>query len=311
MDCSDDNDDDTDELLITPHAPSADANSAAATATRPQNDQQQQQGLQYEQPAQAEPERQMSTPPQQRRRARNTSARSPTMPNTSSPLAASASFSGQVPPPSDIVARRPLTPHIASAVFVTDPEVHPTSPTVRRHRHNRSYQNHDCAQPLTPTHSSTSLVTFAAANAEADDQHSASSPVQLASSSMLLPRPAMRLHAASISSAGGSQLRRGSSSDSSGSGPSTTGTGAAEQPPQQTHEQQEPPPQQLEYRARTPSESELGQFDGPPSTHLALPLPSESPSNASTLCSRTSAAPYDVLGIVMADSEHHVAEPSA
>ncbi|KAJ2630365.1 hypothetical protein H4R22_002726, partial [Coemansia sp. RSA 1290] len=80
--------------------------------------------------------------------------------------------------------------------------------------------------------------------------------------------------------------------------------------PQTTHAEE----QTQEYRARTSSESEMGQFDGPPSTHLALPLPSETAGNTPSLCGRASAtatAPYDVLGIVMADSEHHIAGSSA
>ncbi|KAJ2693546.1 hypothetical protein H4R19_006001, partial [Coemansia spiralis] len=300
MDCNDDAD-----SQFAPRAPSADA-------LYRQSDPPHGPSL-----APAEAEYQLSSPPQPRRRPRNPTTRSPTMPSTSSllgpaPAAPAASFGSQAPSPSDPVPRRPLTPHLASTVFDVTPETHPSSLTARRHRHNRSYQNRDCAQPLTPTHSSTSLATFTASGVEVTDPHGSPTPGQLAPSSTLLPRPALRLHAASISSAGGGlQPRHGGGSDSSAPGPSAI---AAEPPQAQAHEQKEQPAQPQppqEYRARTASEGELGQFDGPPSTHLALPLPSESPANAPSLCSRTTAAPYDVLGIVMADSEHHIAEPSA
>ncbi|KAJ1884478.1 hypothetical protein LPJ66_010593 [Kickxella alabastrina] len=109
----------------------------------------------------------------------------------------------------------------------------------------------------------------------------------------------MRIHAASLSSANESP------SLLSGSG-GTDSTGQASQ------QQQAQQSQQQEFRARTASESELGQFDGPASTHLALPLPSDSPANASSLCGRTTSTHYDVLGIVMAaEPEHQLANSSA
>ncbi|KAJ2483672.1 hypothetical protein IWW56_000236 [Coemansia sp. RSA 2131] len=236
---------------------------------------------------------------QQRRRPRNGTGRSPTMPtSTSSPLV-STTFNEQ-PPSSDIVARRPLTPQISSSAYVAHSEVRPQSPTLRRHhRHNRSYQHRDCAQPLTPTHSSASLATLSAANDEAGDHM----PSQSSASTSLPSRPTMRLHAASISAGGESQSRLGSNSNPA----SESGTAEMSQLPSAQADEQ---PSQ-DFRARTSSESELGQFDGPPS-HLALPLPSESPANAPSLCGRASAtAPYDVLGIVMTDSEHHIAGSSA
>ncbi|KAJ2759861.1 hypothetical protein IWQ57_006446, partial [Coemansia nantahalensis] len=156
------------------------------------------------------------------------------MPPTSLPLAAApaVSFASQAASPSDAVTRRPLTPHIASAVFDVAPEPHPASLTSRRYRHNRGCQNRDCAQPLTPTHSSTSLVTFAVVGVESDGPLASPSPGQLAPSSTLPPRAALRLHAASISSAGGAQPRRAGSSDATTPGPSAS---TVEQPQPQTH----------------------------------------------------------------------------
>ncbi|KAJ2728834.1 hypothetical protein H4R23_003578, partial [Coemansia sp. Cherry 401B] len=229
--------------------------------------------------AQSEPEHTSSPSSlQPRRRPRTGTGRSPTMPSTSSPLGSGAF--GEQAPAADIAARRPLTPQIASGAYA---EARPQSPTLRRHRHNRSYQRRDCPQPLTPTHSSASLATLSTSDEPGD--HVAVS----ASSSGLPSRPAMRLHAASISAGGDSAAE------------------PSQPQPLQTDDQ---PPQ--DFRTRTSSESELGQFDGPPSTHLALPLPSEPAASAPSLCGRApAAAPYDVLGIVMAESEHHIAGSSA
>ncbi|KAJ2830238.1 hypothetical protein IWW50_000400 [Coemansia erecta] len=245
---------------------------------------------------------QVSSPAQLslRRRPRNGTGRSPTMPtSTSSPLV-SAAF-GEQAPASDIVARRPLTPQISSGTYVARSEAHPQSPSIRRHhRHNRSYQHRDCAQPLTPTHSSASLAALAASSNEAGDHV----PSPSSASTSLPSRPTMRLHAASISAGGDSSQPRLSSSNPA------SDSGAAEMSQQPSAQADEQPSQ--DYRARTSSEGELGQFDGPPSTHLALPLPSESSASASSLCGRASAAaPYDVLGIVMTESEHHIAGSSA
>ncbi|KAJ2748609.1 hypothetical protein IWQ56_007416, partial [Coemansia nantahalensis] len=155
-DCSDGSDS---ELMFAPRAPSADA-SCRQSEQQPHGPSQ----------APTEAEYQLSSPPQPHRRPQGTATRSPTMPPTSLPLAAApaVSFASQAASPSDAVTRRPLTPHIASAVFDVAPEPHPASLTSRRYRHNRGYQNRDCAQPLTPTHSSTSLVTFAVVGVESD-----------------------------------------------------------------------------------------------------------------------------------------------
>ncbi|KAJ2617137.1 hypothetical protein H4S08_000461 [Coemansia sp. RSA 1365] len=256
---------------------------------------------------------------QQRRRPRNNTTRSPTMLSTSSPLV-SGTFSEQEAS-SDFAARRPLTPQIASTAYVANPSTHPSSPTLcRRHRHNRSYQNHDCVQPLTPAHSSSSLVTMATAAADSATlpAGSSSSRVTVAPSSS---RPPMRLHAASISSAGEPQPRLGGGTTSRSSSESFRQLAAenvlaldgmpgdqSAQPSAQQHAEQQ---QHLDFRTRTSSEGELGQFEGAASTHLALPLPSESVANAPSLCGRTSASAYDVLGIVMADSDHQIAGSSA
>ncbi|KAJ2807530.1 hypothetical protein H4R20_001250 [Coemansia guatemalensis] len=138
-------------------------------------------------------------------------------------------------------------------------------------------------------------------------------------------RPPMRLHAASISSTGEPQPRLGGGTTSRSSSESfrqlaaenmlaldrVSGDQSAQPPAQQHAEQQQQQQQQLDFRTRTSSEGELGQFDGASSTHLALPLPSESAANAPSLCGRTSASAYDVLGIVMADSDHQIAGSSA
>ncbi|KAJ2451712.1 hypothetical protein EV183_003428 [Coemansia sp. RSA 2336] len=235
---------------------------------------------------------------EQRRRPRSGTGRSPTMPSTSSPLV-SGSYSEQAPT-ADIVTRRPLTPQISSGTYAARSDAQ--SPTRRR-------QHRDCTQALTPTHSSASLAALAAPS----DQE--------ASTSGLPSRPAMRLHAASVSAGGEPQSRNGN--DAVVETTQSSQQQQQQQQQQQSHLQQ--PREQLqaahaeeqaqEYRARTSSESEMGQFDGPPSTHLALPLPSsETAGNAPSLCGRasaTAAAPYDVLGIVMADSEHHISGSSA
>ncbi|KAJ2162967.1 hypothetical protein GGF46_000153 [Coemansia sp. RSA 552] len=209
-------------------------------------------------------------PPARRpRRMRTSTSRSPTMPSTSSPLVA-ASFAAPADPQpsSELVARRPLTPQASPSTYTAD--AHPSSPTLRRHRrHNHSYQTHDCAQTATESVAQPS-------------------------------RPAMRLHAASISSGANSSNMAVDNADDA----------ASQVCADQDAEQQQP----QDFCARTSSESELGQFDGPPSSHLALPLPSADASpNAPSLCGRASAAPYDVLGIaIAADSgDHHVAGSSA
>ncbi|KAJ1643958.1 hypothetical protein LPJ64_004317 [Coemansia asiatica] len=281
---------------------------------------------------------QSSQQQQQRRRSRNntsgasiaaTSASSPLVAGASSCISSSSSSSsGGVEPAQQasspeastsasapesataaspsMSARRPLTPQITSGVFIVGSEGHQqsSSPSLRRqHRHNRSYQRHDCQQPLTPTHSASSLSLMSGVSAQ-----DVSAQPGASSASSLPTRPTMRIHAASISttSADSSSLLAAAASttnsNSSLSGMGSSGSSSSHRQNQQDLQQG----QAQEFRARTASESELGQFDGPASTHLALPLPSESTANASSLCGRTSAAPYDVLGIVMSsETEHH------
>ncbi|KAJ2081457.1 hypothetical protein H4R24_002338 [Coemansia sp. RSA 988] len=260
---------------------------------------------------------------QQRRRPRNNTTRSPTMLSTSSPLG-SGTF-GEQTPSSEFAARRPLTPQIASTVYTANPATHPSSPTLcRRHRHNRSYQNHDCVQPLTPAHSSSSLSTMVVAVADSAVSPATASSSSRATVAQSSGRPPMRLHAASISSSGEPQPRLGGGTTSRSSSESFRQLAAenmlaldsvpsdqSAQVPVQQHAEQQQQQQQLEFRTRTSSEGELGQFDGASSTHLALPLPSESTANAPSLCGRTSASAYDVLGIVMTDSDHQIAGSSA
>ncbi|KAJ2632965.1 hypothetical protein GGF44_003748 [Coemansia sp. RSA 1694] len=216
----------------------------------------------------------------QRRRSRNNTSGSTGVSSTaasSSPPMGGEPCSEQAPS-SAIIARRPLTPQMSSSVFVVHAAARPSSPTLRRHhRHNLSCQHRDCPpQPLTPSHSSSSLSIMATAAGGATEASSASSSGSLTMSSAQ---------------------------------PSTDATSMIQQ--QASSAQQQQQQQQQDFRSRTGSEGDLGQFDGPASTRLALPLPSESPANAPGMCGRTSAAPYDVLGIVMAEPEHHLAGSSA
>ncbi|KAJ2061536.1 hypothetical protein GGI17_003014 [Coemansia sp. S146] len=220
----------------------------------------------------------------QRRRSRNnTSGSAMGAPPSSTVSAMGGETRGEQVPSSTIIARRPLTPQMSSSVFTVHAAARPSSPTLRRHhRHNLSCQHRDCPpQPLTPSHSSSSLSIMATAS-NADSASSASA------SGSLAMRPSICLAPASESS--------------------TQSPGDASLNHQQQQAVQQ---QQQDFRSRTGSEGDLGQFDGPASTRLALPLPSESSANAANMCGRTSAAPYDVLGIVMAEPEHHLAGSSA
>ncbi|KAJ2904365.1 hypothetical protein GGI21_004301, partial [Coemansia aciculifera] len=207
----------------------------------------------------------------QRRRSRNNtsgSAGASSSASSSSPPMSGGESCSEQAPSSAIIARRPLTPQMASSVFAVHAVARPSSPTLRRHhRHNLSCQHRDCPpQPLTPSHSSSSLsiVTTSASGAEASSVSSSSDSLTMC--------PSICLASAAESSA------------------QTSNDSSAQQQP--------------DFCSRTGSEGDLGQFDGPASTRLALPLPSESPANAPSMCGRASTAPYDVLGIVMADSEH-------
>ncbi|KAJ2751908.1 hypothetical protein H4R27_002407 [Coemansia aciculifera] len=220
----------------------------------------------------------------QRRRSRNnTSGSAMGAPPSSTVSAMSGETRGEQVSSSAIIARRPLTPQMSSSVFTVHAAARPSSPTLRRHhRHNLSCQHRDCPpQPLTPSHSSSSLSIMATAS-NADSASSASA------SGSLTMRPSICLAPTSESSA------------------QSPGDASLAHQQQQAVQQQ-----QQDFRSRTGSEGDLGQFDGPASTRLALPLPSESSANAANMCGRTSAAPYDVLGIVMAEPEHHLAGSSA
>ncbi|KAJ2784225.1 hypothetical protein GGI15_002326 [Coemansia interrupta] len=213
------------------------------------------------------------------------------------PAAASSEASASAASTAMIV-RRPLTPQISSNVFTTSSSIHhPATVNIRRqHRHNHSFQHRNCPQPLTPTHSSSSRSVIGSS----EEGMTVSSGNGSSSGSGLLTRPAMRMHAASISSAmtESSPLLESSNSVSAVGNTSAPAAGINDQSPSQEMQMQE-------FRARTASENELGQFDGPPSTHLALPLPSENAVNGTSLCGRTSAAPYDVLGIVISGETEH------
>ncbi|KAJ1721931.1 hypothetical protein LPJ53_003594 [Coemansia erecta] len=196
-----------------------------------------------------------------------------------------------------MIVRRPLTPQISSNVFTSGGVHHPATVNLRRqHRHNHSYQHRDCPQPLTPTHSSSNLSAIGS-SAEGMTMSSGNGA---SSASGLLTRPAMRMHAASISAATteSSSLLDSSNSIGAAGNTSAPAAGINDHSPSQDMQIQE-------FRARTASENELGQFDGPPSTHLALPLPSENAASGASLCGRTSAAPYDVLGIVISGETEH------
>ncbi|KAJ2636251.1 hypothetical protein GGF40_003122, partial [Coemansia sp. RSA 1286] len=240
-----------------------------------------------------------SEPTQQNLAAASSSSSSASATATAS-VSSAASASAAATSPS-MSTRRPLTPQIASGVFIVAADSHhQSSPSLRRqHRHNRSYQRHECQQPLTPTHSTSSLSLMDGASARVASAQSGAS-----SATSLPTRPAMRSHAASISTTTADSPSLLVTAASNASSPNSSAS--ASHPQQQQQDLQHGQAQGQEFRARTASESELGQFDGPASTHLALPLPSESTTSSASLCGRTSAAPYDVLGIVMStETEHH------
>ncbi|KAJ1883600.1 hypothetical protein LPJ66_011014, partial [Kickxella alabastrina] len=141
---------------------------------------------------------------QQRRRLRNNTSGATVAPSSaSSPLVASSSTehtaeasstAGASSSSSNIVSRRPLTPQISSSVFIVGSDSHPSSPNLRQqHRHNHSYQYHDCPQPLTPAHTSSGLSIIGSSGDSASSGSSTTGSVP--------NRPAMRIHAASLSSA--------------------------------------------------------------------------------------------------------------
>ncbi|KAI9502460.1 hypothetical protein BX070DRAFT_14529 [Coemansia spiralis] len=250
----------------------------------------------------------------QRRRTRNNtgSAVSDASSQSLVSTAAAAASCDDQTPASSILSRRPLTPQTVASLFIVHTENHhPSSPTLSlsHHRYNRRYQQHGYPQPLTPTHSSSSLsVSDGLAAAASMDSEAATST---SSASSLPSRQAMRHHAASVSSAAETQPII-SSAGSSLIGQSLDVCSARAQQHQQTqqHVQQRDAEPQQDYRGRTASETDLGQFDGPASTHLAsLPLPPDSSTNGTSICGRTPGAHYDVLGIVM-ESDHHMADSS-
>ncbi|KAJ2704055.1 hypothetical protein FB645_003588 [Coemansia sp. IMI 203386] len=242
-----------------------------------------------------------SEPTQQNLAAASSSSSSASATATAS-VSSAASASAAATSPS-MSTRRPLTPQIASGVFIVAADSHhQSSPSLRRqHRHNRSYQRHECQQPLTPTHSTSSLSLMGGASARVASAQSGAS-----SATSLPTRPAMRSHAASISTTTADSPSLLVTAASNASSPNSGASASHPQQQQQDLQHGQAQGQGQEFRARTASESELGQFDGPASTHLALPLPSESTTSSASLCGRTSAAPYDVLGIVMStETEHH------
>ncbi|KAJ2723215.1 hypothetical protein GGI07_002784 [Coemansia sp. Benny D115] len=289
----------------------------------------------YSATTQSSGSQQQSTPPQRWRARNNTSASAVT---TTTATGASSSFdradslrhhhhhhqcAGPSGSSSAVASRRPLTPQMAPSVFtVGGAESQQSSPSLRRrqlqlqqrpngHNHHAFHHrlhHHDCPQPLTPAHTSSGLSIIG------DSSEAISEPSGSSSS-----RP-MRLHAASISASSSespSLLAVGVVGGGGGGGSGGSDHGDAGvivvslQAPDVLIEQE----QHDEFRARTASESELGQFDGPGSSHLALPLPSEpAASHSSSLCGRSSAAAhYDVLGIVMGteSSEHHLTTGSS
>ncbi|KAJ1844466.1 hypothetical protein LPJ57_009490, partial [Coemansia sp. RSA 486] len=135
-----------------------------------------------------------SEPTQQNLAAASSSSSSASATATAS-VSSAASASAAATSPS-MSTRRPLTPQIASGVFIVAADSHhQSSPSLRRqHRHNRSYQRHECQQPLTPTHSTSSLSLMDGASARVASAQSGAS-----SATSLPTRPAMRSHAASIS----------------------------------------------------------------------------------------------------------------
>ncbi|KAJ2800637.1 hypothetical protein H4S07_005138, partial [Coemansia furcata] len=215
----------------------------------------------------------------QRRRSRNnTSGSAMGAPPSAAASAMAGEARGEEAASSTMMARRPLTPQMSSSVFIVHATARPSSPTLRRHhRHNLSCQHRDCPpQPLTPSHSSSSLsIMVTASNGDSASSASSSGSLGMRPSSICL---------------------------------APTAESSVQSPIDGNQQQQQ---QQQEFRSRTGSEGDLGQFDGPASTRLALPLPSESAANAASMCGRASAAPYDVLGIVMAEAEHHLAGSSA
>ncbi|KAJ2401786.1 hypothetical protein GGI23_001167, partial [Coemansia sp. RSA 2559] len=214
---------------------------------------------------------------------------------------------------SSLLVRRPLTPQTGSSLFSVHADGYrhqsPDSPTLHLdHRYNRRYP-----QPLTPSRSSTTLsidngIVSDGPSSSTEDADVASTSAGSSSSSGHLTgiaRQSLRHHAASVSvSAAESQVLMPSNGHSSN-------VPHQQQQPETEQQQQ----QQQDFRGRTSSESELGQFDGPASTHLSsLPLPpGSSATNTTNVCGggrSSTAAHYDVLGIVMESEQHHFAESS-
>ncbi|KAJ2555848.1 hypothetical protein EV175_002177, partial [Coemansia sp. RSA 1933] len=254
-----------------------------------------------------------------RTRSRNNTGSVVTSASTAS-LVSPASCGGDQPT-SSLLVRRPLTPQTGNSLFGVHADgfrhQSPDSPTLHLdHRYGRRYP-----QPLTPSRSSTTLsmdtgIVSGAASSAADAEMasvvaaSASTSTSTGgggSSSASLVRQSLRHHAASVSIAA-AEARQVLLAGSGSGNTSSQSQQLQHQQPSETEEQQ-----QQDFRGRTSSESELGQFDGPASTHLSLPLPSDSAANAATVCGggRTStAAHYDVLGIVIESEQHHFTESS-
>ncbi|KAJ1771953.1 hypothetical protein EV179_003174 [Coemansia sp. RSA 487] len=268
-----------------------------------------------------------------RTRSRNNTGSAVTNASTSSLVSPATCNDRSSSSSSALLVRRPLTPQTVNSLFIVHADGYrhqsPDSPTLHLdHRYSRRYP-----QPLTPSRSSAALSMDStivsgghstSAAAAASSAAAASAAVVVVadsavastsvgnssshySSSASIARQALRLHAASVSvstaTVESQALLTGSGSNMPQSQQLETEQ-RSHQPPQQ-HQQQTQQQQQQDFRGRTASESELGQFDGPASTHLSsLPLPSDSSANAANVCGRPSTtAHYDVLGIVI-ESEH-------
>ncbi|KAJ1902934.1 hypothetical protein LPJ81_003335, partial [Coemansia sp. IMI 209127] len=241
-----------------------------------------------------------------RTRSRNNTGSAVT--NASVSLVVAASCSNRS---SSLLVRRPLTPQTGSSLFSVHADGYrhqsPDSPTLHLdHRYSRRYP-----QPLTPSRSSTTLsidngIVSGGTSSSTEDADVASTSAGSSNGHLTsIARQSLRHHAASVSV---------STAESQVLMPSSGHSNVSQQQQQPETEQKQQQQQQQDFRGRTSSESELGQFDGPASTHLSsLPLPpGSSATNTANVCGGRSstAAHYDVLGIVIESEQHHFTESS-
>ncbi|KAJ1961468.1 hypothetical protein GGI12_003235 [Dipsacomyces acuminosporus] len=225
------------------------------------------------------------------------------------------SYQPSTPPHTATTGVSPLSIVTAAASGSSDPlsatsssaTTSPTRPTLRLHAASVSAtSSSESSSIINRSGSTVSLRSLQPSIRSSSGSSSGSPPPASTSSAPVISNcsaeePCQQLSSGDLPSADHMQIM------------SSTQPGAT--PPGMPLEQGQQHQQEEEYRARTSSEGDLGQFDGPAPTQLALSLPTDTSAGTATMCGRTagtsirhhpsrhhhrpSAAHYDVLGIVM------------